>query len=161
MEYKVISTKVHGILDYVMGAGLIAFGAMLGGMYKNKKTGKSTLNKAASLLPIGLGAATIGMSLLTDYELSAKRLIPMKGHLAADAINGATLAAAPLLFGFAKKTWLGHVVLGVTELLAVLMTKTTTSTESRALISDFVLHNKWFGKPVHPAKIKPRALEVA
>src|SRR5688572_26559008 len=137
MEYKVISTKMHGVLDYVVGAGLIAFGAVLGNLNKDKKS-KTTnsLTKAATVLPMALGGATIVMSLLTDYELSAKRLIPMKAHLATDAFNGALLAASPLLFAFAKKTWIGHIILGVSELLAVLMTKTTTSTESRALISD-------------------------
>lgn len=150
MDYRVISTKMHGVLDYLMGAGLIGFGSFL-----------KTNSRAAKVVPIVLGASTIAYSLITDYELSIKRMLSMKTHLGIDAGSALFLAAAPLAFKFSKNTWLGHVLLAACEMAAVALTQTKVSMESRALISDFLLHNKLFGKPVHPAKIKPRKLELA
>lgn len=47
-----------------------------------------------------LGISIIVYSLLTRYELSVAKLIPMPVHLGIDAPGGILLIASPWLFGF-------------------------------------------------------------
>lgn len=116
---KFLSTKTHGILDYIVGALLIAapwlFGFYQGGM--------------ESWIPIVLGAGTIVYSLITDYEMSVSRNISMKTHLTLDALAGVLLAASPWLFGFSDIVYLPHLIVGLGELLVVLVTQTHPSYE--------------------------------
>ena len=52
----------------------------------------------------------------------------MPVHLTLDVMSGALLAASPWLFGFAKdngpRYWLPHALMGTTEVLIALMSKT-------------------------------------
>jgi hypothetical protein len=110
---RVIPTRVHGYLDYMMGALLIAspwlFGFATGG--------------AEQWVPVALGASAIIYSLLTDYELGAARVISMPTHLTLDLLSGILLAASPWIFGFADYVYLPHLILGIAEIGAALMTK--------------------------------------
>ena len=114
---RIISTRVHGMMDYAMGVLLLVspflFGFATGG--------------AKQWLPMILGIALIGLSLLTRYELGAFRVISMPAHLAVDGLSGALLAIAPWLFGFAGVVFLPHLVLGLIELGTSLMTETHSS----------------------------------
>lgn len=74
-----------------------------------------------------LGALTIVYSLFRHYELGLVRVLPFKAHLALDVLNGVFLLLSPWLFGFANRVWAPHVVLGILELDAVMMTRTITS----------------------------------
>jgi hypothetical protein len=115
---RVIPTRIHGILDYAVSALLIAspwlFGYDEGGM--------------ETWLPVVLGAGAIGYSLLTDYDLGAVRTIPMPVHLALDAGSGLLLAVSPWLFGFDDRIWAPHLLLGLFEIAAAVMTETRTRT---------------------------------
>ena len=115
---KVINTKTHGVLDYLMGILLIVspwiFGFADGG--------------AAMWIPVILGIGTLLYSLLTNYELGAFKVISMKTHLGIDMIAGIFLAVSPWIFGFADTVYMPHLTLGIIEVLAVIMTKTTLST---------------------------------
>ncbi|MDT0643499.1 SPW repeat protein [Zunongwangia sp. F363] len=106
-----INTKIHGILDYMMGVLLI-----ISPWIFNLPEG------AATILPIVLGAGTILYSLLTVYELGAYGLIPMPVHLTIDILAGVLLIAAPWIFGFSDRVYLPFVILGAIEVLAGLMT---------------------------------------
>ena len=110
---RFISTKIHGILDYMMGLLLIAspwlFDFADGG--------------AKQWVPIILGAGAIIYSLMTDYELGASKVISMPTHLMLDLMSGILLAASPWIFGFADEVYLPHLVLGIAEIGASLMTK--------------------------------------
>jgi hypothetical protein len=110
---KVINTKTHGYLDYIMGVLLIASPWIF----------DFARNGAETWVPVCLGVATIIYSLLTKYELGAYPAITMRTHLMLDTINGIFLAISPWLFGFADYIWQPHLILGVLELGAVLMTK--------------------------------------
>lgn len=116
---RFLSTRVHGMMDYAMGILLLAspylFGFATGGVKQ--------------WLPMALGLAMIGMSLLTRYELGAVRLIPMPAHLAVDGSSGALLAVSPWLFGFSGVVFLPHLVLGLIELGTSLMTETHSSAD--------------------------------
>jgi hypothetical protein len=109
-----IPTRIHGILDYVVGLALIAVGA-----------GYFGLSTPEGAVPFGLGVATIIYSLLTRYELGVMPVVPMTGHLAIDAISGVFLAASPWILSFSDRVWMPHVALGVFELLAVALSSRT------------------------------------
>ncbi|WP_375257420.1 hypothetical protein [Citreimonas sp.] len=110
-----IDTRTHGIIDYVTGALLIVapylFGFANGGI--------------AQWLPQLLGVTTIVMSLLTRYEFSVAKIIPLKVHLGVDMASGALLAVSPWLFGFADLIWWPHLLVGVLEIVVPLMTNRT------------------------------------
>ena len=116
---RFIGTKTHGYLDYIMGALLIAapwiFDFNRGG--------------AETWVPVVLGAGVILYSLLTDYELGVSRQISMRTHLMLDLVGGALLAVSPWLFGFADYVWGPHLIFGLLEMGAALMTERTPGTD--------------------------------
>jgi hypothetical protein len=114
---RVISTRTHGVLDYLTGGMLLSAPSLLG---------LTAVPASARVFRLAGGGAAI-YSLLTDYELGAVRVLPMPVHLAMDAASGALLASSPWLFGFAKegpRHWVPHVVAGATEIVAAATTKT-------------------------------------
>ncbi|SDY61828.1 SPW repeat domain-containing protein [Citreimonas salinaria] len=110
-----IDTKTHGIIDYVTGALLLVapylFNFATGGIEQ--------------WLPQLLGVLIIVMSLLTRYELSVAKVIPLKVHLGVDMAGGALLAVSPWLFGFADIIWWPHLLVGLLEIVVPLMTDRT------------------------------------
>lgn len=113
-----ISTKVHGILDYLMGIVLILLPFLF-----------DFPEGAATVLPIVLGAGTIVYSLMTNYEYGLMKLIPMKTHLSIDLMAGLLLLLAPWLFGFAGEVLWPFVVLGLFEIVASVMTTRYKNTD--------------------------------
>lgn len=122
---RFVSTRVHGVLDYLTGALLIIapwlFGFANGG--------------AAQWVPVVLGAGIIVVSLLTAYEWGIVRTIPMPVHLGIDLASGALLAVSPWLFGFAPLVWLPHFLVGLLEVGASLITQTTPDRDARTQAS--------------------------
>jgi hypothetical protein len=116
---RVIGTKTHGYLDYLVGLLLMAapwlFDFARGG--------------AETWIPVILGAGAIVYSLFTDYELGASHRLSMRTHLTLDLMSGILLAASPWIFGFADYVYMPHLVLGIFEIGASLMTKTVPSEE--------------------------------
>lgn len=103
-----IPTRLHGLIDYGVAAGLAGLAA--GGRLPR---------------PIGrvLGAAGLahaGYALLTDYEAGIRAVLTMRRHLALDAAGGAALCAAGLLLrGQPIGGRLLLVAIGLTELAVV------------------------------------------
>jgi hypothetical protein len=118
MGLRVIPTAVHGIIDYASSGALYTTPTLLG---------LNDMPPSARTLRLASGGA-VASSLLTDYELGVVKLIPMPVHLTLDVMSGALLAASPWLFGFAKDNgphyWLPHALMGTTEVLVALMSKT-------------------------------------
>jgi hypothetical protein len=117
MKLRVIPTNVHSAVDHVVGPALIAAPTVLGLSRKSPE----------GVVPRANGVAAAIYSNLTDYELSLKNVIPMKLHLALDAMSGATLAAVPLATGATKrglKHWLPHTLIGAFEIGMAIATKT-------------------------------------
>lgn len=116
MTLRVIPTNVHSAVDHVVGPALIAAPTILG----LKRTSPE------GIVPRANGIAAALYSNLTDYELSLKNVIPMKVHLALDAMSGAMLAAVPLATGARKRGtrhWLPHAALGAFEIGMALFTQ--------------------------------------
>ncbi len=114
---RVISTRAHGMIDYLSGGMLLSAPSLLG---------LTEVPASARVFRLAGGGAVL-YSLLTDYELGAVRVLPMPVHLAMDAASGALLASSPWLLGFAKegpRHWVPHVLAGATEILAASTTRT-------------------------------------
>jgi len=124
---RFVPTRVHGIIDWVMGLLLIALPWILG----------FARGGPESALPVAVGAAGLIVTFFTNHEYGVVRRIPMTAHLAVDGVAGAVLAASPWVFGFADVVWVPHVILGLTELAAAFVTETSPAdrraTAGRAL----------------------------
>ena len=109
---RLVPSYLHGFFDYFMGALLIAapwlFGFHRGG--------------AETWIMVVLGAAMIVYSLLTDYDAGLSRRLPLDTHLWLDGLAGLLLFFSPWLFGFADVVVAPHVVLGLVEMGAALIT---------------------------------------
>ena len=115
---RFISTRVHGILDYLMGVLLIASPWLLNFDHGGAET----------YVPVILGASAIVYSLFTDYEFGVFRSLSMRSHLTLDLISGLFLAASPWIFNFDETVYLPHLVLGLAEVGASLMTRAEPDT---------------------------------
>jgi hypothetical protein len=110
---RFIPTRVHGVLDYLTGAFLIAmpwvmgFGSMWG----------------ETVVPMVLGFTAICYSLVTTYEWGLTGILTMRNHLWLDFGSGVFLALSPWLFGFADKVWVPHVVVGLFEVAVAATTR--------------------------------------
>ena len=104
---KPINGRMHGMMDYATVAATAAAPRALG------------LPRRAENLAYGLAAGYLGLSLLTDYPLSAKRMVPFKGHGAAEVAIGMALPFLPRLLGFDGDRRARDFFLGLTALTAV------------------------------------------
>jgi hypothetical protein len=116
---KIIPTKVHGVLDYLTVGTLLALPRML--------------NWSDDLVQI-LTFAALGIllySLLTRYELSLAKLIPMMGHLVLDTLSALLLLALPFVVGN-EGTGATPILIGLAifELVVTLLTRTEPDYES-------------------------------
>jgi len=117
---KLLSTKIHGALDYITAFLLLAMPYML-----NYDTGA-----IAGRIFLILGVATILYSLITKYEFGLLNVIPMGLHLTLDVVSGIVLAASPWLFGFQDKEFLPHLIIGLFEIIVALLTTVKTNYDS-------------------------------
>jgi hypothetical protein len=114
-----ISTFVHGILDYIWSALLIA-GPWLFGY---NRVGIETY------ITDTIAAIVLTYSMFTRYELSFFKNISTRTHLWFDLALGAFLTASPWLFGFSDKVYLPHVVFGIFSIVVSLLTKRESTIE--------------------------------
>ena len=110
---RFIPTYAHAAVDYLVGLILIMAPFVLG----------FADNGPAQWVPMALGAAILIMSLITNYELSLAKVIPMPLHLGVDAVGGLLLAASPWLFGFADQVFWPHLLFGLFSVMASLVTR--------------------------------------
>lgn len=118
---RFIPTKVHGVLDYLVGILLIASPWL----FDFDRGGVETW------IPVILGIGALVYSIMTDYELGLIPKLSMRTHLTLDLVSGILLAISPWLFGFADYVYMPHLILGIVEIGASLMTKREPSQERR------------------------------
>ncbi|MDQ3368543.1 MAG: hypothetical protein M3680_24205 [Myxococcota bacterium] len=107
-----IPQDVHSVMDYGHSL-LVASGARL------------TTDPRARLASLVLGSAGVGVAAITDYRLSAAKLIPIETHEAIDHLWGLTAIAAAFVLGYwktAPRVALLHVGAGVGNIIASLVT---------------------------------------
>src|SRR5919112_915491 len=114
---RILSTRAHGYMDYLMGVLLIASPWLFG----------FARNGAETWVPVILGVSALIYSLMTNYELGVMKTISMSTHLTLDLVSGIFLAASPWIFGFNDYVYLPHLILGIAEIGAALMTEKTPS----------------------------------
>lgn len=123
---RAIPTRIHGVLDYLSGLLFIAspwlFDFANGGV--------------AQWTPIFVGTTLLIVSLLTDYELSLVKKIPMPTHLAIDMIAGGLLAASPWLFGFGEWVFWPHLLFGLFEIGAGMLTRQVPDYRDNGVVID-------------------------
>jgi hypothetical protein len=121
MSYKIIPTKIHGALDYIVAIALFFAPTLFG--FK-------ALGGPAVIIPMVLGVGLALYSLLTRYEWGVFKVLPMPYHLVIDFIAALFLAVSPFLFGFSSapiNAWLPHVIVGLTVILVVALSQTEPS----------------------------------
>jgi hypothetical protein len=87
--------------------------------------------RAARNLFEGLATGYTGLSSVTDYPLSLKRLVPFKAHGAAELAIAAILPAMPWLLGFAEDRAARNMCFGLTALTLVVSALTDWDQGSR------------------------------
>ena len=105
MKTRFIPTSVHAAIDHLVGPALVAAPTVLG-LRRTSPEG---------IVPRAVGGVEAIYSNLTDYEMSMKNVVPMRVHLALDAVGGATLALIPQMTGArarGKKHWVPHLAIG-------------------------------------------------
>ena len=119
---RFLSTRTHGVIDYVGGIALILAPYLLG----------FADGTAAQYFAQIIGAHAILEALLTDYELGIVGLFPMRVHLLIDLVAGTLLAVSPWLLGFAGRIAWPHVLFGSAIVIAAGLTTRTAPAESSA-----------------------------
>ena len=117
LKMRFIPTNVHGAIDRAVGPTL---------------TLAPTLLRLGRTSPEGITAQAVGSvqrlySNFTDYETSGQKVVPMKAHLALDALGGVALALVPQVTGArkrGKKHWVPHLAVGAFEIGLAALTKT-------------------------------------
>ena len=113
---KVFSTKTHGLLDYLTVGQLFVMPRMLG------------WNEGPTQWLTGMALGTLANSIVTRYEFGPLKLLPVKGHLTIDFMQGLMFCAFPFLFPRESTGVKATVVgLGLFELFASLSTETEPS----------------------------------
>lgn len=110
---KPISTKQHGVVDYLFSGTLYGLRRALG----------PTDAVARLLTASSLGG--VAMASVTRYELGLVKLLPMKTHIALDLVLSPLLAAVPFVFPDERTTVKATLVgAGVVGTAAALLTRT-------------------------------------
>lgn len=110
-----LSRRGHGILDYIIGLALVISPLVF----------RFNTSGAEANTPIILGFALLVYSMFTNYELGLFKLLPFKIHLGLDVVGGIFLAASPWLLQFSDHVWIPHLVIGLVEIGAAMITSTT------------------------------------
>ncbi|MEM9618775.1 MAG: hypothetical protein AAF936_12515 [Pseudomonadota bacterium] len=114
---KILSSKIHGFIDYAAAAALIVAPFFV------LPAGAPVI---ATLLSVAAGVALIIYSLITDYSVSARKAIPFKLHLLIDFIAGVSFIIAPFVLGFEGVTKFYFLIMGGAVIMVVLLTDSNT-----------------------------------
>ena len=117
---KPISPRIHGMIDYGTSAAVAATPAVF------------DIPRAARNLFEGLATGYTGLSSLTDYPLSLKRLVPFKVHGAAELAVAAVLPAIPWLLGFANDRAARNMCIGLSAFTLVVSALTDWDQRNRS-----------------------------
>jgi hypothetical protein len=113
-----ISLRTHSIFDYIIGAVLVVCPSVFG---------FSDLYPARNIFLV-LGFGLVIYSLLTDYQLSIFKLIPLPVHMTLDVLAGIALILAPSVFNYRFQLTGGqyalHWIMGLGAMTLVAVTRT-------------------------------------
>jgi hypothetical protein len=118
---RMVGTRIHGLLDYLMGITLISAPLLLN---------LAPEGPEAWVLAV-LGLAIIVYSLFTDYELSIWKNMSVRTHLRLDLVAGILLCISPWVFKFDHLVWEPHLMLGIIVICLAIITKPRPSAAYR------------------------------
>lgn len=117
---RFISPKIHGVLDYLV-AGVLSGAPLV--------LGFSDVSIWAAVIAVSGGIGLFVYSLLTDYSVGLRALIPFRLHLTLDAIAAVVFLAAPFLLGFGGVPRGFYLVIGSAVLAVVACTRVEAGAE--------------------------------
>ena len=117
-----VSTRVHGIIDDLIGAALVASPWLLA----------YGIAGPAGWVAVAGGLAIILNTLTTDFEMGRFRSIPIPVHLWIDAVLGLFLAVSPWLLSFDQTAWAPHLAAGILIILVAFLTATVPGYDRRS-----------------------------
>jgi hypothetical protein len=141
---RILPTRLHAVLDYGLGAALIAF----------PYVGHLDQRGGLEWGPVLLGGGLILYSLFTNYEYGIASLLPLKVHLALDLAGGILLIGLALVWGPPPIVWGSLLVLGLIEIGSSLVTRTVTS-NGPGLASPAIRHTTPRSKLAMPSALGP------
>jgi hypothetical protein len=100
---RLLPTRNHGALDYLMGLALIAAPFVFG-----FATGGTPMQ-----ISIALGILLLAVSFLTDYEWGLVPFFVMPAHLGFELAIGVLLIASPFALEFPRQAWGPLLALGI------------------------------------------------
>ncbi|WP_207421546.1 SPW repeat domain-containing protein [Desertivirga brevis] len=127
---RFISRKFHAVLDYMTGILLIAAPWLFN--FADVESAKWVAIASSIILLV--------LSFLTDYEGGGKKSVSMSGHLTMDVILGIFLAASPWIFNFDEYVYLPHLIVGILEVGAGLLTERTSEHSHKHHIDGNISH---------------------
>lgn len=104
---KPITPFVHGVIDYATSAAVAAAPKLM------------RLDRRASAAAYALAGGYTALSMLTEYPLGVKQVVPFKAHGVTEGAIGAILPALPFALGFASQHRARNLFFGLTALTAV------------------------------------------
>ena len=107
---RFITKKIHAFLDYPVALALIGLPFLL-------SLGNS--NPLALQISVVVGIAAFLLTLLTDHETGAFRVVPYKFHLIVDFAVAVVFLLVPFVFSFEGLDAYYHWINGVAVLLVV------------------------------------------
>lgn len=87
---KILSSKIHGYLDYVVVIAFLVAPTLFG------------LSGIPAIISYALSVIHLGLTLLTDFPLGIVKTVPLKIHSTIEFLVSFTLVALPWLLGFAS-----------------------------------------------------------
>ena len=107
---KFVTKQIHAFLDYPVAISLIALPFLLG-------LGSS--NPLALQLSVATGIAAFVITLLTDHQTGALKVIPYKVHLIVDFLVAVVFIVAPFILSFSGIDAYYYWIIGATVLVVV------------------------------------------
>jgi hypothetical protein len=104
---KPITPFAHGLIDYSTSLMLAAAPKLM------------RLDRRAAAACYVLAGGYTTLSMLTDYPLAVKPVVPFKAHGVTEAVIGAALPALPFALDFASQRRARNLFFGLTALTAV------------------------------------------
>ena len=114
-----VTKKIHAFLDYPVAIALIVLPFLLG---------LGSTNALALQISVATGIAAFILTLLTDHQLGALRVIPYRFHLIVDFLVAVVFILVPFVFSFEGLDAYFYWINGVAVLLVVSMHKPETKT---------------------------------
>lgn len=115
MSIRFITPNAHGVIDFIVAAGLICLPFILG---------LGVSSPLAFWISVATGFAILVLGLFTDYRYGLFRIIPFWLHLTIDAIFALAFALVPTVLGFTGIDALYYWLAAAGNIAAVIFGKT-------------------------------------